>query len=84
MVRTADWKYVYFERFPPQLFDLRTDPGELNDLGKSPHHQAVRDAMKDRLFSWLINLRTRTTVSDDLIEKLTGSAKARGYRFGEW
>jgi hypothetical protein len=40
--------------------------------------------MKDRLFSWLVNLRTRTTVSHDLIEKLTGGAKARGYRFGEW
>ena len=84
MVRTSDWKYAHYEKFPPQLFDLRTDPGELDDLGKSPHHQSVRDAMKDRLFSWLVNLRTRTTVSNDLIEKLTGSAKARGYRFGEW
>jgi arylsulfatase A-like enzyme len=84
MVRTTDWKYVHYERFPPQLFDLRNDPGELGDLGKSPSHQAVRDAMKDRLFSWLVNLRTRTTVSHDLIEKLTGGAKARGYRFGEW
>ena len=84
MVRTADWKYVYFERFPPQLFDLRNDPCELEDLGQSSLHQPVRDAMKDRLFSWLINLRTRTTVSDDLIEKLTGRAKARCYRFGEW
>jgi hypothetical protein len=56
----------------------------LEDLGQSSLHQPVRDAMKDRLFSWVMNLRTRTTVSDDLIEKLTGSAKAGGYRFGEW
>src|SRR6185312_4239446 len=34
MVRTQRWKYVLFEDFPPQLFDLAADPHELDDLGR--------------------------------------------------
>jgi choline-sulfatase len=36
MVRWGRWKYVYYAGKPPQLFDLRTDPDELNDLGSDP------------------------------------------------
>ena len=84
MARSRRWKYVYYERFPPQLFDLDSDPHELHDLGRSPAHAAVRDDMKDRLFHWLLNRKTRVTISNELIDRLTGSAKQRGYRFGEW
>jgi arylsulfatase A-like enzyme len=84
MVRTQRWKYVYFERFAPQLFDLDTDPVEQIDLGTSPDHEAIRQEMKDRVLSWLLNRRTRVTISDATIEALTGKAKSRGYRFGEW
>ena len=84
MVREAGWKYVHFERFPPQLFDLDADPAEQHDLGVSPDYEAVRERLRGRLFSWLISRRTRVTMSDSLIEQITGGAKKRGYRFGEW
>jgi arylsulfatase A-like enzyme len=84
MVRTARWKYVDFGPLPPQLFDLESDPRELEDLGRTREHAAVRAQMKERLFAWLRARRTRVTVSDATIEALTGSAKRRGYRFGEW
>jgi arylsulfatase A-like enzyme len=84
MVRTARWKYVHFERFAPQLFDLDTDPSELTDLGASPAHEAVRAQLKDCLFRWLISRRTRTTVTHDYIRRVTGGARKRGIRFGEW
>jgi len=84
MVRTAKWKYVYFEKFVPQLFDLESDPHELDDLGTSAPHQDVRAELKDRLFRWLLSRKTRITVSHDYIQRVTGGAKARGYRFGEW
>jgi arylsulfatase A-like enzyme len=84
MVRTAKWKYVYFERFAPMLFDLKADPKERNDLGRSPAHEAIRDVMKDRLLSWLVNRKTRITVTHDYIERVTGKARDRGIRFGEW
>ena len=84
MVRTAKWKYVHFERFSPQLFDLEADPAELHDLGTSPAHAEQREAMKERLFQWALSRKTRTTVSHDYIRRVTGGARARGYRFGEW
>ncbi len=84
MVRTEHWKYVYFEQFPPMLFDLIADPQEQTDLGTSAAHAGVRAEMKERLFVWLLNRKTRVTVSHDTIERVTGSAKQRGYRFGEW
>lgn len=84
MVRTARWKYVHFERFAPQLFDLQNDPGELTDLGTVPALEDVRAAMKERLFHWLLTRKTRTTVTHETIARLTGGAKKRGIRFGEW
>ncbi|MFV0298306.1 MAG: alkaline phosphatase family protein [Hyphomicrobiaceae bacterium] len=84
MVRTRRWKYVHFERFAPQLFDLEADPEELHDLGESPAHETVRADMKNLLFSWALTRKTRTTVSHDYIRRVTGGARARGYRFGEW
>jgi arylsulfatase A-like enzyme len=84
MVRTQRWKYVLFEDFPPQLFDLAADPHELSDLGRAPGYDAVRAELEQRLFAWFRARRTRVTISDAEVERRTGSAKARGYRFGEW
>ncbi len=84
MVRTARWKYVHFERFAPQLFDLEADSAEQHDLGTSPAHSAIRQEMQDRLLHWALSRRTRTTVTDQFIAQSTGMARARGYRFGEW
>lgn len=84
MVRTRDWKYVYFEKMPPQLFDLQADPQELNDLGRSFEHDAIRDTLQGRLFDWLRTLKTRTTVTHDFIARATGGARRRGIRFDEW
>jgi arylsulfatase A-like enzyme len=86
MVRTRQWKYVHFERYPPQLFDLEADPSELEDLGCSaaPEHAARREELRELLLQWALARRTRVTVSDQAVERLTGSARSRGYRFGEW
>ncbi|MGE0769419.1 MAG: alkaline phosphatase family protein [Hyphomicrobiaceae bacterium] len=84
MVRTEHWKYVHFEHFRPQLFDLENDPSELQDLGDSPAHAEVRDTLKGLLFTWALTRKTRTTVTYDYIRRVTGGARARGYRFGEW
>lgn len=32
MVRWGDWKYVHYVGHSPQLFNLTTDPNELNNL----------------------------------------------------
>jgi hypothetical protein len=52
MVRTGDWKYVLYENFRPQFFDLRNDPKELVDLGTSPDHDQIRYELRKDLLSW--------------------------------
>jgi choline-sulfatase len=36
MLRSANWKFVYYVGAPPQLFNLEADPHEINDLGEDP------------------------------------------------
>jgi choline-sulfatase len=41
MVRFDRWKYVHYEGYEPQLFDLETDPLEARDLAQDPDYQEV-------------------------------------------
>jgi len=84
MVRNDRWKYVYYENFRPQLFDLQEDPDELVDLGESVAHEAVRADMRDRLFAWLRTRRLRTTLSDEEVASRTDGSRKRGYHIGVW
>lgn len=44
MIRKDCYKYVHYVGMPPQLFDLDTDPKEMNDLGQNPdYHDLVKD-----------------------------------------
>ncbi|WP_033966792.1 sulfatase-like hydrolase/transferase, partial [Pseudomonas aeruginosa] len=78
MVRSERWKYIAYDGFRAQLFDLASDPGELRDLGADPAHAAVREAHAGMLFDWLRGLKRRTTISNAEID-LRGQA----FRYGE-
>jgi choline-sulfatase len=41
MVRFRRWKYVHYEGYRPQLFDLESDPGETRDLALDPGSTAI-------------------------------------------
>ncbi len=41
MIRHGKYKYIHYVGLPPMLFDLETDPGERNDLGRDPDCAAV-------------------------------------------
>ncbi|MEM7069918.1 MAG: sulfatase-like hydrolase/transferase [Pseudomonadota bacterium] len=50
MIRRGDWKYVYYTKENPcQLFNMTEDPHELNDLGDSETHTAIRAEMHELL-----------------------------------
>ena len=57
MVRTEKYKYIHCPEEHDELYDLRADPTELNNLANDPAMAGVRAEMKDRLLRWL----TRTS-----------------------
>jgi arylsulfatase A-like enzyme len=55
MVRTRDWKLVYYPgRRYGELYDLRNDPMELDNLWADSGRAAARQEMLARLADWLI------------------------------
>jgi len=84
MARTAQWKYVHWQGFRPQLFDLDADPLELDDLGCAARCARERSALRDRLFDWLAALKRRTTVSDGTVEARTDAHRRHGVHIGIW
>jgi arylsulfatase A-like enzyme len=53
MVRTRDWKYVHrYPDGPHELYELRVDPGERNNLYGLGSTQPVTDQLRGRLSEW--------------------------------
>lgn len=52
MLRQDDWKYIAYAGYPPQLFNLKDDPAELNDLAET-HPEVV--AMLDRQLKGIVD-----------------------------
>ena len=84
MIRTEDWKYIIYEGFCPQLFDMKNDPNELVDLGEDLSYEEVRRQLSDKIFIWMRKRKLRTALSNNEIANRTGKAKERGYLFGVW
>jgi len=50
VVRTADWKWIRrHPNGPNELYDLRSDPGEMKNLASDPAHAQTRQALDARL-----------------------------------
>lgn len=54
-VRTNRYKYIfnYGNWDTNELYDLQTDPDEINNLIRSPQHQSVAQQLREELFDWL-------------------------------
>src|SRR5690606_31616444 len=47
MVRFGRWKYVHYEGYRPQLYDLEADPGETRDLAlEGGHDEALAEGRR--------------------------------------
>lgn len=84
MFRTEKWKYVYFNGFAPQLFDLENDPDEFDDLGRTAGFESVRNEMKELLFERVLNRRNRVTMSDADVIDTRKSETSSGILIGKW
>tara|TARA_B100001123_G_scaffold448035_1_gene607566 strand:- start:7997 stop:9430 length:1434 start_codon:yes stop_codon:yes gene_type:complete len=61
MVRSRDWKLVHFLDEPyGQLFNLRDDPDEVDNLWDSDKHKSQKTEMLDVLREWLIRSHFKT------------------------
>lgn len=49
LIRKGDWKYIYFTGDEPLLFDLKSDPGERNNLAADKRHAAIRKELDTEL-----------------------------------
>lgn len=78
MVCSERWKYLAYDGFRAQLFDLQQDPQELNDLGQDPAFAAVREQHQGYLFAWMRGLKRRTTIANQEID-----ARGQRMRYGE-
>ena len=51
MIRHGRYKYVHYVAYPPQLFDLESDPEELHDLGADPRFASVIEECRRKLLA---------------------------------
>lgn len=84
MITNTRWKYVHYEHFRPQLFDLASDPNEQNDLAGQEQYASVCQEMQGALHTWYRQRKNRTTISNETVASMTGKAHDRGYLFGCW
>ncbi len=84
MARNKRWKYIRWQGFAPQLFDLENDPDEYNDLGRDPQMSNVIREMDARLHEWLNAQHPRLTMSDREVAQRTDQARAHGIYYGTW
>ena len=83
MVADRDWKLVHFEGgYAPILFDLRSDPQELTDLGDCPDHAEDIAGMYDKLFRWTRRVSQRTTRSEAQLIEMRTKSRGRGIVLG--
>ncbi len=47
MVRQGRYKYIYCKSDPPQLYDLKNDPAELNNITSKPDYREVAQHLND-------------------------------------
>ena len=84
MIRNNKWKYIYYKGFPPQLFDLRNDPDEFNDLGQLPEYSKIIEEMKDILLKKLTSRKNRVAATDEFVLKDRDYTKDDGIMIGVW
>ncbi len=82
MVFDGRWKYIHVEKMRPILFDLQTDPDEVNDLGDDPLYSAQLQRLRELHFEWSRQHHSRITRSATIIEKMTDNKEPPGIMIG--
>ncbi|WP_420332576.1 alkaline phosphatase family protein [Roseibium sp.] len=84
MVFDGRWKYIHVENMRPMLFDLETDPDELDDLGGNPAYGGQVNRLRDLHFAWTRRHHNRITRTPETIEKMTDTREPEGIYIAYW
>lgn len=85
MVRNDRWKYVFWEGFRPQLFDLENDPNEYRDLGGRTDLARVTRECSDFLFEWMRRRKLSVTLPDErIVVSRDTIEREHGIQIGVW
>ena len=86
MFRVDRWKYIHYEGFRPQLFDMKNDPKEQHDLAEEPKWAFLLSILEGKLFAWFRQRKVRTTLTDERIKEMFGgwNQAKRGVYVGYW
>jgi len=85
LIRNQRHKFILYETFRPQLFDLKNDPDELVDLGEDEATQNLRLELTLELFRWLRQRRNRTEMPTERLFKMGPGVDERlGILIGCW
>lgn len=52
MIRRGDFKYTFRVNDMQELYDVKQDPSEMDNLALKPEHRSAVDRLKDELFAW--------------------------------
>ena len=66
------------------MFDLKNDPDEFNDLGKSEKYSKIREEMKELLLKRIIDRKNRVAATDEFVTKERDYTKDDGIMIGVW
>jgi choline-sulfatase len=61
MLRDGDFKYSFWTHDIPELYNLRSDPDELNNLALDQKYSAKVEELKGKLFAWYTPPETERT-----------------------
>jgi arylsulfatase A-like enzyme len=85
MVFDGRWKYIHAPGFRPMLYDLRSDPRDLLELGADPAHEETLIKMRAALLDWALADHNRITMPDARIEAYSSAAQLKnGILIGYW
>ena len=84
MVRQGEWKFIYSERDPLLLFNLRHDPQERENLAGSAEHQSLlADFINQAQARWDMSAIHQATLASQRRRRFVASALTHG-RLTSW
>ena len=80
MLRAGRWKYNYYHREPPELFDLASDPAEERNLAGDPALAGIEGGLRRRVLAGFdpdeVERQVHRSQRDrELIAKATGARR---------